>query len=342
MAVNIDVNNIKNITEYPNTFKRQGAFSLEEFEIFNSLTAAQAYAKSNPVAYIGQKIVVVEKSEEGQYTVSHYSIDDANGKLTPLGSAVAGDDATIVIADGIAKLYGAAAATSGQQPRIGADGKLEWYTPDTSTVSGLADTVAGHTNDISALQTGKADKATTLEGYGITDSMTSTQITAAITKAISESGHASFKKVDSIPSAETAESNVLYLVMNDKTSHYDIYAKVDGVVVLLDDTTVSLDGYVKTEDMTTAITEATKNKVDKDGDKVLSTNDYTTADKDKLAGVAAKAQVNVIEKITINGSAATIDSETKTASITVAIPEADTALTNEEIDNAIDGKVAGE
>ena len=86
MAVNIDVSQIKNITEYPNTFKRQGAFSLEEFEVFNSLTAAQTYAASNPVAYIGQKIVVVETGESGAITVSHYSINDAEGTLVPLGS----------------------------------------------------------------------------------------------------------------------------------------------------------------------------------------------------------------------------------------------------------------
>ena len=34
----------------------------------------------------------------------------------------------------------------------------------------------------------------------------------------------------------------------------------------------------------------------KDGSKVLSTNDYTTAEKQKLGGIATGAQVNVIEK----------------------------------------------
>lgn len=46
--------------------------------------------------------------------------------------------------------------------------------------------------------------------------------------------------------------------------------------------------------------------VAKDGDKVLSTNDYTTAEKTKLEGVAAGAQVNVIESITIDGTAQTV------------------------------------
>lgn len=44
---------------------------------------------------------------------------------------------------------------------------------------------------------------------------------------------------------------------------------------------------------TTYVDEAVKNKVDKDGNKVLSTNDYTTAEKNKLANIAAGAEVNV-------------------------------------------------
>lgn len=338
MAVNIDVSQIKNITEYPNTFKRQGAFSLEEFEVFNSLTAAQTYAASNPVAYIGQKIVVVETDESGAITVSHYSINDAEGTLVPLGSKVEGDDVTITIADGIAKLYGAANAKAGQQPRIGTDGKLEWYDPDTSTVSGLADTVAGHTTDIKNLQDNKANKATTLEGYGITDAYTKTETATAISEAILKSGHASFKKVDAIPSVEEAADNVLYLVMNSTTNHYDIYAKVGTEVVLLDDTTVSLDGYVQQAGMETYVADAIKNKVDKVEGKGLSTKDFTENYETKLTGIAAGAEKNVINSITVNGSAVTVDESTRTAAITIDVPEADTALTNEEIDNAIDGK----
>ena len=44
---------------------------------------------------------------------------------------------------------------------------------------------------------------------------------------------------------------------------------------------------------TTYVDEAVKNKVDKDDNKVLSTNDYTTAEKNKLANIAAGAEVNV-------------------------------------------------
>ena len=107
---------------------------------------------------------------------------------------------------------------------------------------------------------------------------TESEVATAVATAIAATGHASFKKINSIPTAETAEDNVLYLVMNDKTKHYDIYAKVDSEVVLLDDTTVDLSGYATVEEL--------NKKVDKVEGKGLSTEDYTTAEKTKLAGLA--------------------------------------------------------
>ena len=50
--------------------------------------------------------------------------------------------------------------------------------------------------------------------------------------------------------------------------------------------------------------------------KQLSTNDYTTAEKNKLAGIAANANVNTIEKISVNGSEVTPDVN-KTVSLTI-------------------------
>ena len=107
---------------------------------------------------------------------------------------------------------------------------------------------------------------------------TESEVATAVATAIAATGHASFKKISSIPTAETAEDNVLYLVMNDKTKHYDIYAKVDSEVVLLDDTTVDLSGYATVEEL--------NKKVDKVDGKQLSTEDYTTAEKEKLAGLS--------------------------------------------------------
>lgn len=72
------------------------------------------------------------------------------------------------------------------------------------------------------------------------DSMTAQEIQQAISTAISNSEHAKFEKTDAVPTAETAEENVLYLVMNSESGFYDIYALVSGEVVRLDDTSVDL------------------------------------------------------------------------------------------------------
>ena len=49
--------------------------------------------------------------------------------------------------------------------------------------------------------------------------------------------------------------------------------------------------------------------------KGLSTNDYTTPEKDKLSGVSAGAQVNKIEMIQINGVQVPVTSDTKTVNL---------------------------
>ena len=48
-------------------------------------------------------------------------------------------------------------------------------------------------------------------------------------------------------------------------------------------------------------------KVDKASGKGLSTNDYTTAEKNKLASIDANAQANKINSISVNGTSQNID-----------------------------------
>ncbi|MBR3499765.1 MAG: hypothetical protein IKO05_12400 [Selenomonadaceae bacterium] len=49
------------------------------------------------------------------------------------------------------------------------------------------------------------------------------------------------------------------------------------------------------------------NYVQKDGAKVLSTNDFTTAYKNKLDGIEVDADVNIIESVKVDGTALTVD-----------------------------------
>lgn len=83
------------------------------------------------------------------------------------------------------------------------------------------------------------------------------------------------------------------------------------------DTLKEIADYIKAhEEVTTALNAAIGNKVDKIEGKGLSTNDYTTEEKNKLADIAEGAQVNVIEQVKVNGVAQTITSK----AVDLAIP----------------------
>lgn len=148
-------------------------------------------------------------------------------------------------------------------------------------VNGAALPIADKTVDV--VVPTKASELTNDSGF-----QTDAEVAQAITAAISQTGHAAFQKVDDVPEGADAQENVLYLVMNAQTGHYDIYAKVGGEVVLLDDTTVDLSGYVEKEE-----------------GKGLSSNDFTDGEKAKLAGIAeGAAKVEASETagcIKING-----------------------------------------
>ena len=91
-------------------------------------------------------------------------------------------------------------------------------------------------------------------------------------------------------------------------------------------------------------------KVDKLEGKGLSTNDYSTTEKQKLSGISSNAQVNVIEKISINGTPLGITSKGVNIDLssyakTSDIPTKTSELTNDsdfqnsiQVESAITGK----
>lgn len=110
---------------------------------------------------------------------------------------------------------------------------------------------------------------------------TKTEVENTVKTAVAGSKHTSFQKVSSVPAAADAKEDVMYLVINSVTKHYDIYAKIaddagNFKMELLDDTTVDLSGYVQ-----------------KEAGKGLSHNDFTDALLAKLNGIAEKANLYI-------------------------------------------------
>lgn len=66
-------------------------------------------------------------------------------------------------------------------------------------------------------------------------------------------------------------------------------------------------------------------KVDAVSGKGLSTNDYTSEEKQKLSGIASGAQVNVIESVKVNGTKLTPSSK----AVDITVPTKVSQLTND-------------
>ena len=98
-----------NLTEYPNSFKRQGAFPLEAYSVFYTMDAARTYAASNPIAYVGQTLAVVTANATDPTKVDSvvfYVIADAAGTLQVVGKTYVGDEkSTHLSVDGETNIF---------------------------------------------------------------------------------------------------------------------------------------------------------------------------------------------------------------------------------------------
>lgn len=363
-------------------FNPQTAFPLDARYYFDSLSAAQTAAQgavevgsASGTYFFGQTVVVVESSVATLYVIQ------PNKTLQPVGSTVLGDGKSITVVDGQVQLVGFAEAQPGQQPRIGAGGSLEWYTPDSSTVEGLQQTVGQLQTDVSELQSDVGTINDTLETKAnvsdvYTKSQTDDKIAAAVSSTYKPSGSVEFASLPT-PSADNlgnvynvtdaftagatfiaseqgqkypADTNVVvvevegqyyfdalsgfvdltgYLTTAKAAETYATIAqlgnKVDKVSgsSLVQDTlitkltnllniqsvaegqlAVSPEGQLSVvsiaQSQVAGLTDALAGKVNTEAGKGLSTNDFTTPLLEKLNGIEAGAEVNVIERISLN------------------------------------------
>lgn len=188
-------------------FNPQTAFPLDARYYFDSLSAAQTAAEgavevgsASGTYFFGQTVVVVESSVATLYVIQ------PDKTLKPVGSTVLGDGKSITVVEGKVQLVGFSEAQPGQQPRIGDGGSLEWYTPDSSTVEGLQQTVGQLQTDVSELQGDVGTINDTLETKAnvsnvYTQTQTDAKIAAAISSTYKPSGSVEFASLP-IPSAD--------------------------------------------------------------------------------------------------------------------------------------------
>ena len=161
-----------------------------------------------------------------------------------------------------AKHYAAAAAASAQEAEETLENKA-----DKSDLEDLSDVVSSLSSDVSSLSSNKADKSATYTKAEVDE------IVAAVKTG-------SRQIVQSLPAS--GQPLVIYMVAKSSAqtnNAYDEYIwTAAGAWEKIGDTEIDLSGYVQ-----------------KEAGKGLSTNDYTTTEKTKLAGVEAGAKDNVVE-----------------------------------------------
>lgn len=133
--------------------------------------------------------------------------------------------------------------------------------------------VQTNTDNIGKLNREKADKATTLAGYGIEDAYTKGEVDSAISTAVSSAGLLKREIVQVLPSVSEADKDTIYMVKDTSSSNqsdmFKEYMIVGDFFECIGDTKVDLSNfYTKGEtdkqisDAKTAMAADAKTKVD--------------------------------------------------------------------------------
>lgn len=375
------------------SFNRLTAFPLDAksyFESYESAVAAAAtadYAGSSTTSYyFGQVVAVVENSVAKLYVIQ------PDKTLKEAGASVKfSENSFAQLEDGSIDLYGFASAVAGAQLTKGADGKLSWIKPDTTTVEGLSTAVDGLTSAIYGTDSeegvhtdGLADRIAKAE-TALGNVYTKSEVDAKLASALSYKGSvdtyaelpsdASIGDVYNVVNADEANGvkagdNVAWngeswdvLAGTVDLSAYATTASVaEGYVAkesgkslvsdeLIDKlNSMSADGeanYVKSVSSDFAVSEAgelslndiAQSKVtgltealDEINGK-LSDNNFTDELAEKLNGIAAGAQVNVLEAVKVNGTS--LEIAEKAVNIPLAAAETVGVVKGSDAENGV-------
>ena len=150
------------------------------------------------------------------------------------------------------------------------------------------------------------NKPTTISGYGITDAYTKTQVDGIVSGVLHYKGTKA--TVSALPSSGNTTGDVWH-VTADGSEH-----AWDGSAWQELGTAVDLSGYYTSSQVDGLLA----NKVSTVSGKGLSTNDYTTTEKNKLSGIATGAEVNQNAFSNVLVGSTTIAADGKTDTLELA------------------------
>lgn len=310
---------------------RLTAFPLDPksyFESYDAAVAAAATAEpagsTNTAYYYGNPVVVVENGKAKIYQIQPDKTLSGVGEEIVINENVFTKDA-----NGKLSLYGFANAVAGAQLTVGADGKLSWVKPDTTTVEGLSTKVATLEKNVGNLQTEIGKKANSEDVYNKTDIdgrlttvteeiakkanaadvYTKDEADLAIDAAVAGASHLTRQIVTAeelaafIANPGTASDNVIYMQKFSSGEGKDNYKEymrfgTEGnySIELIGDTSVDLTDYAKTADVNTTLKSYAKTTVTDDLATKIAAN--TTAIEKKADATVVEALSDKVDKNT--------------------------------------------
>ena len=302
---------------------RLTAFPLDPksyFESYDAAVAAAATAEpagsTNTAYYYGNPVVVVENNKAKIYQIQPDKTLSGVGEEIVINENVFTKDA-----EGKLSLYGFATAVAGAQLTVGADGKLSWVKPDTTTVDGLSTKIATLETNVGNLQAEIGKKANSEDVYNKTDIdgklttvageiakkanaadvYTKDEADLAIDAAVAGASHLTRQIVTAqelaafIANPATASDNVIYMQKFSSGEGKDNYKEymrfgTEGSysIELIGDTSVDLTDYAKTADVNTTLESYAKTTV---------TDNLATQIAANATAISQKADTTVVETL---------------------------------------------
>lgn len=251
-------------------------------------------------------------------TTAENNISAADGKLTVIQGEGEGSIKKAAADAQAAAIAAAATDATSKADKALEDAKADSATKKTEAIEAAA---AETTKQVTAAKTKlqanidkKADKATTLAGYGIADAYTKDEANTAIAAAVANAHHLKREIVSVLPEVSEANEDTIYMVPDagstdaagSNKSVYTEYMLVNGAFERIGTSDVDLSNYFTKDQVTDAIATAKGE---------AATDAQTKADAAKDAAIAAAA-----------ADATTKADAAQAAAITEAGKKADKAL----------------
>lgn len=251
-------------------------------------------------------------------TTAENNISAADGKLTVIQGEGKGSIKKAAADAQAAAIAAAATDATSKADKALKDAKADSATKKTEAIKAAA---AETTKQVTAAKTKlqanidkKADKATTLAGYGIADAYTKDEANTAIAAAVANAHHLKREIVSVLPEVSEANEDTIYMVPDagstdtagSNKSVYTEYMLVNGAFERIGTSDVDLGNYFTKDQVTDAISTAKGE---------AATDAQTKADAAKAAAIATAA-----------ADATTKAGAAQAAAITEAGKKADKAL----------------